>query len=68
MLPKNSTLLVAVSVIFIGVFLLLGNLGVISNKVMAMWPVVLIVSGLVGISCMDGFKKSGDSKSTKKSK
>jgi hypothetical protein len=50
------TLLVAVTVIFIGVILLLGNMGVIPNNLMALWPVVLIISGLVGLACIDGEK------------
>lgn len=51
MLPKSTTLLVAVTVIFVGVILLLGNMGVISNKMMSLWPVVLVVAGLVGLVC-----------------
>jgi uncharacterized membrane protein len=54
MMPKPITLLVAVSVIFIGVILLLGNMGVIPNSLMALWPVILIVAGLIGLTCTDG--------------
>ncbi|MEO8581476.1 MAG: DUF5668 domain-containing protein [Patescibacteria group bacterium] len=57
MLPKSMTLLIAVTVIFVGVILLLGNMGVIPNSVMAIWPVVLVVAGLVGLICVDPEKR-----------
>jgi hypothetical protein len=69
MLPKSMSMLVAVSVIFIGVMLLLGNMGVLPAQFVAMWPTVLIVAGLVAISCFDGerLKKLKPGASAKKS-
>lgn len=58
MLPKSTTLIIAVTAIFIGVFLLLGNMGVISNQLMAIWPIILVVAGLVGLICSDPEKRS----------
>ncbi len=57
MLPKPMSVTVAVAAIFVGVLLLLGNMGVISNQLMSLWPVVLIVAGLVGLLCTDPEKR-----------
>ncbi len=51
MLPKNLT--VPVTVIFVGVILLLGNMGIIPNEIVAFWPVILVVGGLIGLTTMD---------------
>lgn len=57
MLPKSTTLLMAVTAIFVGVLLLLGNMGVLPPSITGLWPVVLIVAGLVALTCFEGEKK-----------
>lgn len=54
MKASPNTILIAVTVIFIGVILLLGNMGIISNNMVALWPVILIIAGLVGLTLLDG--------------
>lgn len=68
MLPKSTNLIVAVTVIFVGVFLLLGNMGIIPNQIMALWPVVLIIGGLVGLICTDPEKRKIISRHSSKKK
>lgn len=68
MQPKSLSMLVAVSAIFIGAILLLGNMGAIPSHLVGMWPVVLIVAGLVGICCLDPEKMKSTSSSKKNSK
>lgn len=66
MLPKHSHLIITLTVIFIGVVLLLGNLGIIPRNIVALWPIILVLAGLVGLSCMDTKDISSKSKSKKR--
>lgn len=50
---QTRNLLIPVAVIFIGVMFLLGNMGIIPDQIFSLWPVVLVVAGLIGLSSID---------------
>ena len=46
----NNKLFWPLTLVFVGVIVLMINLGVLSSSLLRVWPIVLVIIGLIGIT------------------
>ncbi len=61
-----KNVLLPVTVIFLGVALLLINMGIIPLDLAQFWPVILVIAGLVGLTVVMGPEKKTKRRSSRK--